>query len=297
MFKNITLTLKSLLFVPADKNTMLNKINSLDANAFILDLEDSVSSDNKEVARKNISSILPSLKGKGKTIFIRINEADSAEVIEDLKMTFSPLVDGYIIPKFERLNQLKEIIKRIKEKEKNCNKEDTSLILMIESPKGVLALRELANKKDEEIGRRLLGIALGGEDYKESLTLSRKISKETLGPVRQEIIFFARSLGILAIDTVYPDFKDIDGLKSELDVIISIGFTSKLAIHPCQVPIINESFYPLKNDIDEVEKILKHEDKIKNQGAININGVMYDMPHLKWAEKLKKYINDLERNK
>ena len=286
MFKNITFKIRSLLFVPADKKRMLAKINYLDADAFILDLEDSVSSDNKEAARKNISSILPSLKESRKTIFIRTNEAGSAEVIEDLKMTFSPLLDGYIIPKFEQLAKLKETIKRLKEiEDKYGNKKDTSLILMIESSAGVLALRELAFKKDKELSRRLSGIALGGEDYKETLTLSREVSKEMLDPVRQEIIFFTRSQNILAIDTVFPDFHDDKGLRYELGKAISMGFTSKLAIHPNQIGIINEMFYPEKKDIERMNTILSHEDMIKSRGAISINGVMYDAPHLKWAKK------------
>jgi citrate lyase subunit beta/citryl-CoA lyase len=289
--------LRSFLFVPADKKRMLDNIISLDADAFILDLEDSVSSQNKQEARENISSILPGLKENKKTIFVRTNDAASSEAVKDLEETLSEDLEGYIIPKFEDMEVMERFIRKLAGLEKKrCIKKITSLILMIESPRGAQELRRLALDKKKDIGR-FIGIALGGEDYMESLAISRQISKDVLENVRDEIIIFTRSQGILAIDTVYPEYMEEEGLRYELKKIISIGFTSKLAIHPSQINIINESFYPDAEDIKKMKLILSHEKEFGDKGAISIRGKMYDMPHFKWAKKLNDYINGLNKDK
>lgn len=290
--------LRSFLFVPADKRRMLDKISGLDADAFILDLEDSVSSHNKEEARINISSMLPLLKESKKTIFVRTNEADSIEAERDMVMTISADLEGYIIPKFEDMGILERFVCKLEKLEKReAITKKTPIILMIESPKGVLELRRLGLEEKKDINDRITGIALGGEDYRESLAISRQISKNALDPARNEIILFTRSQGLMAIDTVYPDFKDIKGFKTEIKNIISMGFTSKLAIHPAQIEIINGGFYPSETDIYKMELILSHKREFEDKSAINIDGKMYDMPHLKWAQKLNKYINDLNKDK
>ena len=289
--------LRSFLFVPADKRRMLDKISGLDADAFILDLEDSVSSHNKEEARINISSMLPLLKESKKTIFVRTNEADSIEAERDMVMTISADLEGYIIPKFEDMGILERFVCKLEKLEKReAITKKTPIILMIESPKGVLELRRLGLEEKKDINDRITGIALGGEDYRESLAISRQISKDILDPARNEIILFTRSQGLMAIDTVYPDFKDIKGFKTEIKNIISMGFTSKLAIHPAQIEIINGGFYPSETDIYKMELMLSHEREFGDKSAINIDGKMYDMPHLKWAKKLRNYINDLKKD-
>ena len=289
--------LRSFLFVPADKKRMLDKITSLDADAFIIDLEDSVSSQNKEDARINASKILPMLKKEGKIIFVRVNNPTSIEAERDLAKTLLEELDGYIIPKFEDIDILDKFIQCLENLEnREAVKKKIPLIIMVESPSGVIGLRKLAIKDRKSITSRLAGIALGGEDYRVSLTISREISKEVLNVVREEIIIFAHSYDILAIDTVYPDFKDDRGFRNELDNIVSMGFTSKFAIHPSQVNIINEVFYPVKEDIDKMSLLLSHEKEINKLGAIDIAGTMYDTPHLKWAKRLERYINNIKKD-
>jgi len=289
---------RSFLFVPADKQRMLDKIESIESDAFILDLEDSVSSQNKSQARQNISKVMSLPVKRGRAIGIRINELTSKESKKDLEETLISGLYCYMIPKFENIFILEEFIDQLKVFEKDRNiKNITKIILMVESSKGILELRGLKPDSHKQIFKRLIGIALGGEDYRESLTISREISRDVLDLARNEIILFASSYGLHAIDTVYPDFKDTQGLSIELDKIISLGFTSKIAIHPSQVGIIDKSFYPLEVDIERMELILSKKDEILKNGAISIGKTMYDMPHLKWALKLKEYINDLNKGK
>jgi citrate lyase subunit beta/citryl-CoA lyase len=201
---------------------------------------------------------------------------------------------GYMIPKFEDIARLKEFIEHVVKREKEFEiKEKLKIILMVESPKGLLELRNIDHHYDKNLSERIAGLALGGEDYLENLTISGKISKDMIGFARMEIILFARAKNILAIDTVYPDFRDTVGLEEELKRIISMGFTSKLAIHPTQVEIINSGFCPNDLDIGKMEKILSHRKDIEDIGVISIDGVMYEKPHLRWALKLKKYLDEL----
>ena len=289
--------IRSFLFVPADKKKMLGKIFEIDSDAFILDLEDSVSIHEKETARNNILSVIPMLKKNRKNVFIRINRLGTVEAENDIEKVFHKDIEGYVIPKFENIETIKKFVKKLEmfEKEISCKKK--SLILMIESPASVLEIRRLNLKNEKNIADRLIGLALGGEDYMESLSISRKISKDVLDSVRKEIILFARSNSLLAIDTVYPEYKNIEGLKAELSNIISIGFTSKFAIHPSQTIIINESFYPDEKDIEKMKLILSFEDEISKKGAISIGDIMYDLPHLKWAQKLNSYLNYFKKEK
>jgi len=287
--------LRSFLFVPGDKKNMLDKIPGIDSDAFILDLEDSVSSEEKASARKNISFVLSGLKEYGKNIFVRVNEAGSDDVIDDLKKTYSPKIDGFVVPKFESIESINDIIVILNKLEKSHNAKKTGLILMIESPKGVLGLRKLALDNNHTVMERLKGIALGGEDYLESITVSRNLSKEALVPIRDEIMIFSHSFRILAIDTVYPNFRDNKGLEEETHKIVSMGFTSKLAIHPSQTGIINKIFSPQFDEIEKMKLIISHKEEILKDGAIGIKGIMYDRPHLKWAERLKSYIDDIKK--
>jgi len=285
--------LRSLLFVPADKKRMLDKIDTVPADAFIMDLEDSVSSKNKDCARENIVQKLTELKGSNKIIIVRTNDLDSPEAARDMRDTVHSSLYGYMIPKFEDAARLKEFTGNLEAREKELGIEKKlEIILMVESSRGLLELRNINRLQDKVLSKRITGLALGGEDYIESLTVARDITKDMIDFARKEIILFARGNNMLAIDTIYPDFKNTPGLKEDLKKAVSMGFTSKLAIHPAQVEIINSGFYPKNSDTKKMKLILSHRKDIEDLGAISIDGVMFDRPHLKWALKLKKYLDN-----
>ena len=281
--------LRSLLFIPANRKKMLDKMDILKPDAFILDLEDSVPEEYKDLARDNILEKLRESRQDGNNIFIRINEIDSRHVYKDIDKTIKLEILGYILPKFENTVQLKKIMDYISKKEKEYKiPSEIKIILMIESSRGLL---ELDN--NGIISDRIIGLALGGEDYLFSLAVLGRISEDMLDFARKKIILHAKAEGILSIDTVYKDFKDIEGLKKELRKIVSMGFNSKLAIHPNQIDIINSAFTPSEEEIEKMKMVLRYKEKILSQGAININGVMYDLPHLKWSQKIKDYLDKI----
>lgn len=286
--------LRSLLFIPADRKKMVDKIDILKPDVFILDLEDSVSIAQKKTARDNIFYKVGEidLKNRFKDIFIRVNDLDSEYIYEDINETISSKISGYMIPKFESIDKVKEIVIFIskKEKEKDIPQEKIKLILMIENAKGIIELNNI-----EKLPNRVIAIAFGGEDYLSSISLFSGNSFDMLDFARKMVLLYSNSRNLLAIDTVYKNYKDLDGLKIETDKIVRMGFNGKLAIHPNQIEIINKSFTPTNEEIKRMETILKHKDKIKKEGVISIDGIMFDLVHLKWAQKIKDYLAEIDR--
>ena len=284
--------LRSLLFVPAISEKMLNKIDSLRSDAFILDLEDSVPRNLKESARNNVSRKLKGINSEWpQDIFIRVNELGSKDIYKDIGETIDSKISGYMIPKFEDVDKVEEIIKYIscKEEEKEITAGSIKLILMIESSKGLLELSKI-----ETIAERLLALTLGWEDYYSNFSIFSEISPDILDFVRRNILINAKARNLLAIDTVYKSFKDVSGLKEETDRIVKMGFDGKLVIHPGQIEIINTSFIPTKEEIERMKVILENKDRIEKKGVISINGIMYDPPHLRWAQKVKDYLDRIK---
>jgi len=280
---------RSLLFIPADREKMLDKVDLLFPDAFILDLEDSVSDKNKELARINITNKLALINVKDKVIFVRLNDLDSEHVYKDICSTASEKVYGYMIPKFESIDKLKKIIDYISKKEKELKiASKIKIILMIESPKGLLELNKLDKLYD-----RIIAIAFGAEDYLFSLSECQMISNTMLDFARNIIIIHSKANNLLSIDTVYKDYKNSQGLKEELNKIKSMGFSSKLAIHPDQIEIINSSFTPTDEEINRARLIIKYAKDIEENGAISIDGIMYDPPHLKWAKMITEHIEKI----
>lgn len=285
---------RSLLFVPCSSTKMLNKIDVLNPDAFILDLEDSVPFKLKELARENIKKKMEKIDVNSKlNIFIRANELCIDHFYKDIEETISTKIIGYVIPKFENINNLKKALKFIsnKESEKGIQTGKIKLILMIENPKGILELGKINN-----FDPRILGLAIGWEDFIKETTFFSGVTYKLLDFIRMTVLICAKANGLLAIDTVYKNFSDNKGLKSEAIKILKMGFDGKFAVHPNQISIINNCFIPTNEEIEKMEIILKNKDKFDQEGAININGVMYDPPHLKWALKLKKYLDEMDSN-
>jgi len=284
--------LRSFLFMPGDKERILDKISMLAADAFILDLEDSVPVNNKEIARINTSNKLASPDVKDKIIFIRVNDLDSSYVYKDIDCTMGCNVYGYMIPKFEDVKKLEKIIDYISDKETKLKLDcKLKIILMIESAKGLFEL----NKIVDTLYDRIIAVALGAEDYLFSLSEFGTVSDTMVDFARKTIILYSKANSLLPIDTVYRDFKNSQGLKDELEKIKGMGFSSKLAIHPDQVDIINYGFTPGTLEIDRAKMILKYKKDIESKGAISIDGVMFEAPHLKWAQKIEAYVDKINR--
>lgn len=279
--------LRSLLFVPAGTTKMLAKIEALTPDAFILDLEDSVPLEQKQTARDNIAAYLKRTTGDTSIppLYIRCNDLDSNLWREDLGTTFHKNISGYVVPKFESTEKVIELQRTMAEEEnsRNIPVGTMAIILQIESMRGC---RELFELNRTSFLRRLKGLAFGGEDYLGSLSRFCEIDPEMLDYARKLIVLHARALDVPAIDTVYKNFRDAEGLKKESETVARMGFEGKLAIHPNQIEPINACFSPSSATLERARKILEIRDQIEQRGAIDAGGVMLDRAHLTWALEL-----------
>jgi citrate lyase subunit beta / citryl-CoA lyase len=278
---------RSFLFIPAQNAGMLAKINVFRPDAFVLDLEDAVPAQQKPEARKNILAQMAESHGRSALppVYVRINDLDTPYPLDDIHGTFHERIAGFIVPKFESFVKLADIGSAIADLEKKTKRgtDETRLILQIESMKG---LRELFRAEESPLLGRVAGLALGGEDFASSLSSFSEIDADMLSFARKMLVMHARSFGILAIDTIYRNFQDSAGLEEESRKVARMGFDGKLAIHPDQVDVINACLSPSNQDLERVKNILENQSRIEETGVIEVDGVMFDAAHLKWAQKV-----------
>ncbi len=290
--------MRSLLFVPADSERKLAKSPTSGADALILDLEDSVTLENKPAARSNALAFLKDRTGAGlqKTpdarkpaVYVRINDLGSDLWRADLEAVAGAGPDGVILPKPRSGADVKELGGVLNSLERNHGLEPGGVAIIAIVTETAESLLNMASY----IGSspRLEGLCWGGEDLAAVLgARSNRGDRGRYTPpyqlARSLCLVTAAAAGAEAIDAVYTNFRDEDGLRAEAEEAARDGFTGKLAIHPAQVAIINEVFTPSAADIEAAERIVAAFDGKGGAGAISIDGQMIDRPHLVQAHKL-----------
>ena len=274
---------RSLLFMPGNNPAMLQNSDVFDADAVIYDLEDAVSPAEKDSARNLVSAFLSARKKPfPMEIVIRINGLDTEYYLNDLKAVVSDKIDTVMLPK-ATVNYLKELDVLLTEieKEKNLSKK-IGVIPIIELSASVLEIDEIVKMP------RVNGVLLGAEDLTSDLEVSRtKKGDEILYP-RQKLAYACSAYKIDSIDTPFTDVADEEGLENDCRFVCGIGFTSKAAIHPNQVGVINSIFVP---SMDKIKWALRVEEASKNAlekglGVFSLDGKMVDKPIMERAKKI-----------
>lgn len=274
--------LRSLLFVPGDQPERMEKAISAGADALILDLEDSITSDRKKEARACVAKFL-SRGPHTVTLFVRINPLDSGLADDDLAAIISHKPDGIVLPKAEGGRSLIDLDQRLK-----ALGDTHAIILPIatETPAAIFALGSYG-----DVTPRLFGLTWGAEDLPAAIgaATSREEDGRYTPPyefARSLLLFGAHAAGVPAIETVYPPFRDLDGLKAYAARGRRDGFTGMLAIHPVQVEVINAAFTPSKAEIEWAKRVVELFERNPGIGALSLDGKMVDAPHLKQANRL-----------
>lgn len=257
---------RNMLFVPADEKK-LKKSTGIPADAFIFDIEDSIKEEDKDDALDLLKRFLAEFYPEGRSVFIRINAQRWEKELTELKAVFSK-IDGIMIPKAENPLEIKRIIDCI---------EDKKSILLIETPKGLVRLKELV-----EIDATW-AIAFGAEDY--TCETGMKNDENYLLPIKYEIVKYAKAYGKKCFDTISKELKDEEFMYSEAVHSKNIGFDGKLAIHPKQINAINNAYV---KDCTALEKILEVYNNSET-GVMVYEGKVYDRPHI---EEIKKMLED-----
>ena len=271
--------LRSLLFVPGDRPDRMAKALGSGADALILDLEDAVAPDAKPRAREEVARFLAQPRQPGVRLLVRINPVDSPLAADDLAVILPARPDGIVLPKAEGLVSLHALAAR-------GVAHIPILPIATETPMALFRLHEYAGSP-----LPLAGLTWGAEDLPAAIgaTSSREADGSYTAPyqlARSLTLFGAHAAGIAAIETVYPDFRDLDGLAAYATRGNRDGFTGMMAIHPAQVPVINAAFTPSAEDLARAQAIVDLFLAHPGAGALQLDGKMVDAPHLKAAQAL-----------
>ena len=283
--------MRSLLFVPGDSEKKLAKGLGCGADVLLVDLEDSVSLDNKAEARKVSAAFLREIANKpdAPVVYVRVNSFDSELIEDDLAAIMAAKPHGILLPKAEHGMDVTRLDARLRVFEaENAIYDGLTRIAAIvtETAKGTLNAGTYDNRS-----QRLTAITWGAEDLSADIGSLEK--REANGRYRQLFqhartvtLLGAVAAGVAPIDTVYTDFRNMDGLRQECEDAAIDGFTGKMAIHPAQVKIINEVFTPSDEAIARAKAIVGAFQAAGNPGVIGVDGEMLDRPHLRRAQIL-----------
>lgn len=287
--------MRSYLFVPGDSPRKLEKSLASGADALIVDLEDSVAPAGKDEARRIATGFLAeALQATSRPkIFVRVNDLSTGLTIQDLDAIMAAGPDGIVLPKAIGGKDVSHLAAIIAVREAEFGLPDGTTAIMAIGTETARSIFELGTFRGAS--HRLVGIAWGGED------LSADLGAETnRGPdghytdpyrlARSLTLMGAAAAEVDAVDTVYTSFNDIDGLRAECLAARREGFSAKMAIHPAQVPVINDAFAPSDREIARAKAIVAAFTENPSAGVVAIDGEMVDMPHLKRAERLLKRV-------
>lgn len=272
------------MFVPGANAAMLRDAALYDADSIMFDLEDAVSLKEKDSARSLVHFALKNFNYGDVEIVVRINGLSSGGK-EDIDAMVLAGADVIRLPKTETAQDIIDVDKVITEveEENGIPVGTTNMMAAIESAEGVLNAPAIAKSS-----KRLIGIALGAEDYVTNLKTHRYPDGKELFFARSMILHAARAAGIAAIDTVYSDVDNEEGFRNEVQQIKQLGFDGKSVINPRQIPIVNAIFAPSEKEIQNAKEVVWaiKEAEAKGSGVISLNGKMVDKPIVERAERV-----------
>jgi citrate lyase subunit beta/citryl-CoA lyase len=279
--------MRSLLFVPADSERKLGKAATAGADALILDLEDSVLPDRKVMARGLAKEYLQHPPA-GNQLWVRVNDLASGELLNDLAALVPARPAGIVLPKIRGPEDIRVVANYLDALEVSNGVESASiriLALVTETPAAVLRMAELIRQPSP----RLMALSWGAEDLSSALSagdprLPNGAWRPLYEYVRSQCLLAAHAIGAQAIDTVYVDYRDVEGLRLACETSRHDGFTGRLAVHPDQVAAINRAFTPSPDEIAWARRIVAA--FVPGAGAVSIDGKMFDLPHLRAARRL-----------
>lgn len=267
---------RTMMFVPGNNPGMMQDAFIYGPDSIMLDLEDSVTMAEKDTARLLVHNALKTIDYGNTEMVVRINPLNTPYGKKDIEAVVKAGVHVIRMPKTETADEVREVeaeIERV-EKEIGCLGR-TQIMAAIESTLGVINAYDIA-----VASKRMMGIALGAEDYSANLKTQRSPEGIELLLARQTIVVAARAAGIDALDTVYSNLNDMETFRKEVELIKQLGFDGKSIINPRQIEVVNEVFAPKEKDIQKALTILAaiKEAEERGSGVIAVNGKMVDRP-------------------
>jgi len=279
--------MRSFLFVPGDSTRKFEKASQGDADALILDLEDSVAADRKEEARRLTAGMLAAPRGAQQR-YVRVNALDTGLTLADLAAVMPARPDGIALPKCAEAAQVRQLSHWLDafEAASGIGIGTTRIIAIATETAGSLfGLGGYA-----EAGPRLWGMMWGAEDLSASLGASESRSggawHAPFRMARNLCLAGAAAAGVVAIDTIFVDIDNLADLEAETREGKRDGFGAKAVIHPKHVPVVNAAFTPNEAELDWARRVVGAFADASGAGAVRMDGKMVDKPHLRLAERL-----------
>ena len=267
---------RTMMFIPGNNPGMMQDAFIYAPDAIMLDLEDSVTMAEKDAARLLVYNALKTIDYGNIEMVVRINPLNTPYGKKDIEAVVKAGVHVVRMPKTETADEVREVEREIErvEQEIGCLGR-TQIMAAIESALGIVNAYEIA-----VASKRMMGIALGAEDYCANLKTQRTPGGDELRLARETIVVAARAAGIDALDTVYSNLDDMETFRKEVEFIKTLGFDGKSIINPRQIDIVNEVFAPKEKDINKALPILAaiKEAEKRGSGVIAVNGKMVDRP-------------------
>jgi citrate lyase subunit beta/citryl-CoA lyase len=283
--------MRSLLFVPADSGPKLDKAMASGADAVILDLEDSIAPERKAQARAAALEYLKAAQSKKDRprLLVRINGLDTGMTDADLDAIVEGAPYAILFPKAEGGATVTHLDAKLTAREALAGLADGSIKILAQTVESTIGLFTAGTYRNSSA--RLMGMTWGPEDL--SAELGAEANREADGSLtepyrlaRSFCLFGAAAAKVPAIETIHVDFRNLDALRRDTELARRDGFTGRLAIHPAQVPVINEVFTPTSAQIENAKAVVAAFAAQPGAGTIGIGGKMYDQPHLKKARAL-----------
>lgn len=276
--------MRSILFVPGDSTPKFAKARVGEADALILDLEDSVAASAKAEARDCVADMLREER-RGKEIFVRVNALDTDLTLADLASVMPHAPDGIVLPKCEGPDDLRRLAHYLAAFEAAHALAQTRILAIVtETAASLFTLGRYRN-----VDPRLWGMMWGAEDLAASLgareNAENSVYHEPFRLARNLCLAGAAAAGVVAVDTICAALNDLEALEAEATVARRDGFGAKAVIHPNQIAPVNRAFQPSKEELIWAQKVLDGFEANPNAGVINIDGQMIDKPHERAARK------------
>ncbi len=294
MLDKENLLLRSMLFVPTYKEKFINHGLEADADAIILDLEDSIPDQFKQDARENIKRYLEMGKFKNKLVFVRLNPIESNLVFKDLEYVLHEDIDGFVLTKIytaEDMTYYDKLITQL-EDEKGIEHFHFAFAPLIETTSAVMDVYNIAKATNRNVA-----ITFGGEDYLNDLEGLHGEPPLTFNYPRAAIALAARAAKILPIDTPYLAVKDEKGFINEETISFEMGFAGCLLVHPIQIELAHRCFTPKPEEVERSEEIVKAIEISKKEGSgvAMLGKKMIGPPMEKRARKVLEIMKKIEK--
>ncbi|MBS7525078.1 citrate (pro-3S)-lyase subunit beta [Fusibacter paucivorans] len=276
---------RTMLYVPGSKPGMLADVAIYGADAIMFDLEDAISLKEKDTARMLVYNAVKTVDYGNTELVCRINGLDSPYGERDIEAMVAAGIHVIRLPKTETAQDLHDVEALIEKYEKKYDRKIGSVRMMaaIESALGIINAYEIATAS-----KRLIGIAIGAEDYVTNLKTKRSPSGVEILYARSQLLNAARAAGIAALDTVFSDINDMEGFENEVKLIKQLGFDGKSVINPKQIPVVHAVYKPTDAEVAHAKAVVAaiEEAEAKGYGVISLKGKMVDKPIVERAERI-----------